>query len=119
MLAYKVYKEDRMGFESDIVYACKNKKAIQLFNNVIRKELKDIGGDIVNKEDFSEEVSGFREYNSDKELICRTYPLIIYKDNKNKRIIANIPYWEDTSYEYNEYEIIANSIVLEEIKLID
>ena len=117
MIAFKIYKEDRMGFEYEVSYACKYNMAIQMFNNAIRKEYREAGGDIVDRSDFSEEIIGFREYNKDSELICRTYPIIIHK--KDKKLIAHIPQWENTSYEYNEYEILGDSIILEEIELLD
>lgn len=117
MKAFKIYKTDRMGFDYEITYACKYDKAIQIFNDDIRKEYKEVGEDIVDRIDFGEEVRVFRKYNKDSELICRTYPIIMHK--KDKKLIAHIPQWEKTSYEYNEYEIVGDSIILEEIELLD
>ncbi len=121
MKAYKIYVQDRMGYEDDIFYAKTYDKAVQLFNNEIRKELKNAGDDAVDKVDFGEEISSFHEYNEDREIICRKCPILIHQKKDSKRLhrVANVPRWEKTSYEYNEYEIISDSVVLEEIEILE
>lgn len=117
MEAFKIYKLDKMGYDYEISYALDYDKAIQIFNDYIRKEHKAASKFIVDKTDFAEEISMFREYNKNAELICRTYPLIMYKSDI--RITALIPQWEKTSYEYDEYDICGDLIVLETIELLD
>lgn len=119
MKAFKIYSEDRMGFENEIVYVCNYNKAIEIFNEKLREELKNIGDDVVNKQDFSEEVQEFREWNKDSELLCRKYPLLIHRPKDSNKIVGTIPYWTKTGYEYNEYEILGELITLEEIELIE
>ena len=117
MRAFKIYKRNIIGFEYEISYAYKYDKAIQVFNNYIRKEYREAGKYVVDRIAFSEEIRKFREYNKDLKLICRTYPLIIYKNSK--KLIARIPQWVKTSWEYNEYDILEDSIILEEVELLD
>ena len=114
MKAFKIYKKNIIGFEYEISYACKYDKAIQIFNDDIRKEYREAGKYVVDRVDFREEVRRVREYNKDSELICRTHPVIIHKNDK--KLIAHIPQWVKTSY---EYEILGDSIILEEIELLD
>jgi hypothetical protein len=115
MKGYKVYNMCRMGFEGDISYFATKNKALQEFNNLLRKEVRE--NDVLTREDFSQEVKEMKEYNEDWNLICRTYPVIMFENETKLR--GHVPYWENTSYEYNEYEIEANSIILEEIELIE
>ncbi|WP_338627631.1 hypothetical protein QJR52_07045 [Clostridium baratii] len=117
MKVYKIYRQDRMGFEDSVVYSNNYNKALRLFNNLVRKEYSEV--DVVAKEDFSEEVANFREWNREYEVVCRTYPLIMYRTPKSKKMIATIPFWEKTSYEYDEYDIESNIIVLEKIEIVE
>lgn len=120
MKAFKIYATDRIGFENEVVYACNYNKAIQLFNNAIRKELFNAGDDVVDKDDFGQEIREFKKYNKDREIICRKCPVLIHRKNDDEKSkIANIVRWEKTSYEYNEYEILSNSIILEEIEILE
>lgn len=108
-----------MGFEGDIEYKKSINTATQYFNNLIRKTLKEV--EVVDKDDFSDSIAEFREnienWHTDCEIICRKYPILIYKD-KNETI-AVIDYWSKTSYEYNEYDIESEQIILEEINIVD
>ncbi|MDC0802720.1 hypothetical protein POG14_11030 [Clostridium paraputrificum] len=116
---YKIYSQCQMGFEGDIEYKKSINTATQYFNNLIRKTLKEV--EVVDKDDFSDNIAEFREnienWHKDREIICRKYPILIYKD-KNKTI-AVIDYWSKTSYEYNEYDIESEQIILEEINIVD
>ena len=115
MKVYKIYSECMMGFEGDIEYKKSINKATKYFNDLIRKNLKEV--EIVDKDDFGDAVSVFREWHEDCEIICRKYPLLIYKQNNKK--IAVISYWARVSYEYQEYDIENVKIVLEEIEILD
>lgn len=108
-----------MGFEGDIEYKKSINKATQYFNNLIRKTLKEV--EVVDKDDFSNNIAEFRDNieNRDQncEIICRKYPLLIYK--QGNKIIALIDYWARTSYEYQEYDIEHEKVILEEIEIVD
>ncbi|NFO03150.1 hypothetical protein FDB23_03320 [Clostridium botulinum] len=117
MKAYKVYEQDQMGYEDNIEYAKSYNKVIQLFNQKVKKTISDIGGDIVDKYDFGEQIASFRKWNEGKEVISRKYPYLLYKD-KNL-LVAQIFYWERTSYEYSEYDIVNSMIVLEGIEILE
>ncbi|NME65670.1 hypothetical protein HF846_13805 [Clostridium cadaveris] len=114
---YKIYSQCQMGFEGDIDYKKSINKAIQCFNDLIRKTLKEVNA--VDKDVFSDNITEFREdieyLHENREIICRKYPLLIYKE-KNKTI-AIVNYWTKVSYEYNEYDI--EQIILEEIDIVD
>lgn len=117
MKAYKIYEQDRMGYEGNILYAKDYNKAIELFNAAVKKAINDVKGDIVNKEEFGDEIASFREWNKDKKIISRRYPYLLYK-LKNS-LIAQVFYWERTSYEYREYDIVNSTVILEEIEIIE
>lgn len=117
MKAYKIYQVDHCGFEGAVKYTLTYNKAIQIYNDKIRAEIKDVGEDIVDKYDFSGMVGNIRGYSKDSEIICRKYPIIMYEE-KN-RTITDVCYWEKTSYESERYDIISNSIILEEIELME
>ncbi|AUN06631.1 hypothetical protein EXN00_16650 [Clostridium botulinum] len=117
MKAYKVYQQDLMGYEGDIVY-CKNyNKAIEVFNSVVKKAIADVAGDIVDKADFGDEIASFREWNKDVEIISRKYPYLLYR--KKGLLTAQVFYWERASYEYQEYDIVNSIAILEEIEIIE
>lgn len=120
MKAYKVYELCQYGFDSDIEYALKYDKAIRLFNDKVRKAVKEVKGDLVEQEDFSEQVHYLRaDYPGDNEveIISRKMPYIAYK--KNNKMYAAIPFWEKTSYEYSEYDITHITVVMEEIEILE
>ena len=119
MKIYKVYSQCMMGFESDTEYKKSIDKATQYFNDLIRKTIKEVN--IVDKDDFSDSIANFKDnienYYKDCEVIWRKYSLLIYKKKKKK--IAVIDYWTRASYEYHEYDIESEQIVLEEIELLE
>ena len=119
MKIYKIYTECQMGFEGDIEYKKSINKATQYFNNLIRKTLKEV--EVVNKDDFSNNVAEFRDnienWHKDCKIICRKYPILIYK--KKNKTIAVVDHWEKVSYEYNEYDIESEQIILEEIEILE
>ena len=119
MKIYKVYSQCMMGFESDTGYKKSIDKATQYFNDLIRKTLKEV--DIVDKDDFSDSIANFKDnienWHKDCEVICRKYPLLIYKQDNKK--IAVIDYWARTSYEYQEYDIESEHVILEEIEILE
>ena len=114
MKAYRIYNQDIMGFESDIKYSLNYSKAIQIFNDKIREEYKE--NDVIDRFEFREVIQDFRK-RDDIEILCRTYPVIIYK--KGNDIFASIWFWEKVLCEYDEYDIMSNPIILEEIELIE
>lgn len=119
MKIYKIYSECMMGFEGDIEYKKSINKATQYFNDLIRKTLKEV--DVVDEDDFSDSIANFKgnieNWHEDCEVICRKYPLLIYKQGNKK--IAVIDYWARASYEYQEYDIESEQIILEEIEILD
>ena len=119
MKIYKVYSECMMGFQGNIGYKKSINKATQYFNDLIRKTIKEV--EIVDKYDFSEGIANFKEnienWHKDCEIICRKYPLLIYK--QGNKTIAVIDYWARTSYEYQEYDIESEQVILEEIEILD
>ncbi|WP_238899325.1 hypothetical protein [Clostridium sp. YIM B02500] len=118
MKAYKIYISDNYGFEMKEEYASTYSKAIQILNNKIRKAVKQLKGDLVRKEDFSEEIQRLREdhpWNGEIEIISRKMPYILYK--RKNELIATIPYWEKTSYEYDEWDVVSEDIILKEIEI--
>lgn len=126
MKGYKIYRNNMMGFDYDEKYAINYSKAIQEFNNLLRKSIKNVYCSI-DKSEFSEEVTSFREYkmnnvfnnksNKKIELICRKCPFILYKEDG--KLIAKVLSWEEPDYEYGDADIISEDIVLEEIELIE
>ncbi|MCE5221879.1 MAG: hypothetical protein LLF98_11630 [Clostridium sp.] len=120
MKAYKVYELCQYGFDNDTEYALKYDKAIRLFNDKVRKLVKEVKGDLVEQEDFSEQVHYLRADHpggNEVEIISRKMPYILYK--KDNKLYAVIPFWEKTSYEYNEWDITHMTVVLEEIEILE
>lgn len=119
MKIYKVYSQCMMGFEGDTEYKKSIDKATQYFNDLIRKTLREV--DIIDKDDFSDSIANFKDNiencYKDCKVICRKYPLLIYQQGNKK--IAVIDYLRRTSYEYQEYGIESELIVLEEIELLE
>ena len=119
MKGYTIYCQDRMGYEGNKTYALKYSKAIQEFNNLLRNSINEY--DVVEKEEFSQEVIEFKEenmrINTDIELICRKCPFVLYRRKGELR--ARIFFWERTSYEYEEYDILTEEVILEEIELLE
>lgn len=117
MNSYKIYEKDLMGYEGNVIYAKNYNKAIELFNATVKKAVDEAKGDIVNKEDFGDEIASFKEWNKDEEIISRKYPYLLYK--KKDLLIAQVFYWERSSYEYQEHDIVNSTIILEEIAIIE
>lgn len=125
MKAYKLYNRDSWGSEYDEIYSINYSKITQLFNDRIREAIKEIGSDIASIDDFREEILSIKENNKYREackhapveILCRKYPILITKDCN--MIIANIYYWERTSHEYSEYDVESNTIIIEEIDVIE
>lgn len=120
MKAYKIYEDCQYGFESDVEYALKYDGAIRLFNDKVRKVVKEVKGDLVEQEDFSEQVHYLRaNYPGDNEveIISRKMPYILYK--RDNKLVAVVPFWEKSSYEYEEWDITDMTIILEEIEILE
>lgn len=119
MKAYKIFNRNMFGSDTEEEYACNINKAYQIFNNKVRNTIDALAGNIIDKDDFSEQVSGFKDSfylkQGNIEIISRKYPYILYK-NKDKEIyVSNIYGWYGTSYEYEEYDIETLSVVMKEI----
>lgn len=117
MKTFKIYESDLMGYEGNVKY-CKNyNKAIEVFNAAVKKAVNDVGGDIVDKIDFGEEITSFREWNKDVEITSRKYPYLLYR--KKDLLTALVFCWERASYEYEEYDIVNSTIILKKIEIIE
>lgn len=116
MKGYRVYLQDMWG-EDGIEYALSYDTALRIFNNKLRKLMRDTKGDWTDKEDFGERVLSFREYelkwHEDIEMVFRKKPVIMYKDKKGLK--ANVYYWKTSNYEYEYNDIEKQTIVLEKI----
>lgn len=117
MKSYKLYEQDLMGYESNTIYLKSYNKAIQWFNNEVKNAVAEAGEDIVNKSGFSEQISSFRSWSKNEEIISRRYPYLLYK--KDNRLIVQVFYWQNTSHEHSEYEILDLTIILEEIDIVE
>ncbi|MFT8352414.1 hypothetical protein [Clostridium saccharoperbutylacetonicum] len=120
MKAYRIFEGCKYGFENDVEYALKYDRAIKLFNNKVRRVVNEVKGDLVEKEDFSEQVHYLRANypgDNDVEIISRKMPYILYK--KNNILVAVVPFWEKTSYEYQEWDITDMTVILEEIEILE
>ena len=113
MILNKIYVNEIWGSEKE-TYKINPKKAIQVFNNLVREEMKQVY-EPIGKQDFSEEVSNFKSWENEYELVFRKCPLIVYKqDNK---LIARIYSWGEPSYEEREQDIASKEVILEQIEV--
>lgn len=115
MVGYKVYSVCEIGFEDNISYFTNKDKAIQVFNNLIRKFIKEL--EIIDRNDFSEEIQGCREANKDLTMVSRTYPVIVYE--KQNSTLAFIQHWEEVWWETGEKDIVCDRVIIDEINIID
>lgn len=119
MKIYKVYREFEMNCESDVQYMKNINGAIQYFNDLTRKYIKET--DYIDKEYFEEAIedlrNGIKEFYTDREIVCRKYPLLMYKEKD--KLVAQICFWSKCSYEFDEWDIEEYKIVLEKIKVLD
>lgn len=122
MKGFKVYTMCGWGYEgNNTIYTTNYNKAIQEFNNLIRESMRDNAEDLIDKEDFGQEVLSVRDFikldkdlgKEETEILCRVSPFIITR--KGKVVKATVYHWERTSYEYQEYDIVSENIVVEEI----
>lgn len=118
MKGYRVYLQNIWG-QHDIEYALSYDTALRIFNNKLRKLMKDTKGYWTDKEDFGDQVLSFREYelklHEDIEIVFRKKTIIMYKDKE--RLKADIYYWETLNYEYGYNDIEKQTIVLEKIEI--
>ena len=121
MKGYKIYNQCEMGFEENIKYTVNYDKAVQMFNNSVRSELRNIKRYIITKEEWGEHVQYFKEsiekYHEDKVILSRTYPFIMFTTKDRTKVTACIPYVYRSSYEYEEYDITESKTVLEVVEL--
>lgn len=125
MKGYRVFVQGKYGFEtSEIIYTTNYNIAIHKFNDFLRRVIKE--NDVVEKDDFGEKVQDFKTYNpldllnkedEESEIICRKCPFIIVK--KGNRLTAIVYFWEKCSYEYDEWDIDAEEVRLEEIEILN
>lgn len=117
MKAYRVYLQD-MWIEYGIEYALSYDTALRIFNNKLRKLMRDTKDDWCDKVDFGEKVLSFRDqlkWHEDIEIVFRKNPIIMYKDKEGLK--ADVYHWEEPSYEYGESDIKNQAIILEEIEI--
>lgn len=82
MKAYRIYLQDRW-IEYGIEYALSYDTALRIFNDKLRKLMRDTKDDWCDKVDFGEEVLSFRDqlkWHEDIEIVFRKNPIIMYKD---------------------------------------
>lgn len=123
MKGYSVYHKDIMGFDDKRVYSLDYSKAIQEFNNKIRRTISKVYVSI-EEEDFSDEVASFKRYLTEKcfdgkdkdiEIISRKCPFILFR--QKDQLIARVYSWDKPCHEYQEQDIIFEDVILEEIEL--
>ncbi len=118
MKGYKVYLAD-MWVDGEVEYALSYDTALRIFNNKLRKLMRDTKGDWTDKEDFGEQVLSFREYelkwHEDIEMVFRKKPIIMYKDKEGLK--ADVYHWGTPDYEYGDNDIEKQTIALEEITI--
>ena len=121
MKSYRIYESCEYGIDdSNAEYALKYDRAIRLLNDRVRKAVKEVKGDLVEQEEFSEQVHYLRtDYpgENEVEIISRKMPYILYK--KDNKLFATVPFWSKTSYEYDEWDVKDLTMVLEEITILD
>lgn len=121
MKAFKIFNRNMFGSDTEEEYACNLNRAYKIFNNKVRNTIDELAGNIIDKNDFSEQVSTLKDSflfkQGNFEIISRKYPYILYK-NKDKDIyIADIYGWYKTNHEYDEYDIETLSVVMKEIDI--
>lgn len=126
MKGYKISIVGEYGFERGMQITINYDKAVQLWNDTVRRAISE--RDCLTSEDFSEEIQQWREdkekpfLEEDKdryEFLYGVAPIIVYKDKKNNSQIANVYYGYKSSYEYDEWDVNADSVILEEIEIIE
>lgn len=120
MKGYKVYQLDSMGYEEGVTYIKDYNIAIKHFNLMIIDQMKKLDC-IKDKYDFQEVTEDFKEgftiFREGLEIIAKRAPYMIYK--QGKRLTAAIYYSYKCSYEYDEYDVDSQRIIIEEIEIID
>lgn len=110
MKIYRIWSECMMGFEDNVQYRKNIHTATQCFNDLVRKLIKET--DFVDEEDFQEEIQYLREsieeFHPEREIICRKYPVLMYKEGN--KIVARC-------YKYNEGDAERYEVVLQEIEI--
>lgn len=122
MKIYKVYMVSYGDYELEYpkaVYTTNYDKAIRIFNDLVRDEYKNSCCRL-KEEEFREAIKRFRKWGNKRvgEFICRKYPFIMYKDIYG-RLIVTIPYKEQKTCGCEGYNIKSNSLILEEIDVIE
>ena len=117
MEAYKLYERDQMGYEGNIIYIKNYSKAIELFNQEVKNAVYEVKEDMISIDDFRDKIKSFKEWSRNEEIISRKFPYLLYK--KNKSLVAEAYYWQNTSYDHNEPEIFSLTVILEEIEIVE
>lgn len=123
MKIYKVYMVSYEDYELEnpkAVYTTNYDKAVQIFNDLVKKECKESSCCRLKEEEFREAIKRFRKWGIKRvgEFICRKYPFIMYKDIYGS-LIVTIPYKEQKTCGCEGYNIKSNSLILEEIDVIE
>lgn len=124
MIGYRIYEEGQWGENPNkVTYTTNYDKAVQLFNDLVRRTFTESKDVLVDREDFSEEVANLKEeiklFNSNVEVVSRSYPYILTRDLTDNTLCARLYVWEQVSYEYTEYDIQTIALVLKEINFIE
>lgn len=123
MKIYKVYMVAYGGYELEdpkAVYTTNYDKAVQILNDLVRDECKEVHYYSLNEEEFREAIKRFRKFGMKRigEFICRKYPFIMYKEIYGD-LVVSIPYKEEKTCGCEGYNIKSNSLILKEIDVVE
>lgn len=121
MKIYKVYKfYDGNCDDPYAVYVSNYDKAIQILNDLVRGECKNVAYGKLNEEEFREALKKFRKWSIKwvDVFICRKYPFIMYKDIFGN-LVVDIPYKEEKTCGCEGYNLKVNRLILREIEVVE
>lgn len=128
MKGYKIAVYGCWGDVCDMQIAINQKKATQIWNDKVRERIR--ANDCLTSDDFGEDIQSWKEdklggfiideEDRDRyEFLYAVAPIIVYKDKKKNRQIANVYYSYKSSYEYDEWDVGTEEVVLEEIEIVE
>ncbi|MCY9527034.1 hypothetical protein M5W68_18455 [Paenibacillus larvae] len=107
MKAYKVTKEDMMGFPLKVEYYLDVENAKTRFSHYIKEYLDSKY--LANEDDCKEYQSHPIKINENPKSFNGTYKTLVE---------ASVALWERISYEYNEWDIHIKNVRVDEINLL-
>ncbi|RHW65447.1 hypothetical protein DZC34_09415 [Clostridium botulinum] len=122
MKGYRVFIKDMMGYDgNEIIYTTNYQTAVKTFNRQLKKVMKGLDL-ITDKECFGEIKAEFKEPplfepKEPIEIICMKAPYIIHR--QGKRLIASVFYDYRCSYEYDEHDTGVETVIIEEIEILN